>query len=109
MRKNSSDKCIFCGIARGKKEKLLKDFEHFVVFNDINPSAPFHMLIVPKEHIASVSDLEERHKILVAEMIFAARDVAKEKGMAGYRLCFNVGEKGGQVVKHVHLHLLGWQ
>ena len=109
MSKDSNDKCIFCGIARGSKEKILEDFEDFVIFNDIRPSAPFHMLLVPKEHIPSINELEEQHKDLVAQMIFAARDIAKVNNMEGYKLCFNVGEKGGQVVKHLHLHLLGWQ
>lgn len=100
--------CVFCDIANNGKEVLVLEMDKFVVFNDINPSAPVHMLFVSKEHISSVTELEEKHKELVADMIYAARDIAKEKKLEGYKLIFNVGERGGQVVFHLHLHLMGW-
>lgn len=100
--------CIFCDIANKEKEVLVLERDKFVVFNDTSPSAPVHMLFVPKEHISSVTELEEKHKELIADMIYTARDIAKEKKLEGYKLIFNVGERGGQVVSHLHLHLMGW-
>ncbi len=88
---------------------LVAEKDDFVVFNDIKPSAPVHMLFVPKEHISSVSDLEDKHKELVADMVYTAKDIAKEEKLEGYKLIFNVGERGGQIIFHLHLHLLGWK
>lgn len=103
------EQCIFCDIANNKKEMLVAERSEFVVFNDASPSAPVHMLIVPKEHISSVNELEDKHKGLVADMIYAAKDIAKEQKLEGYKLIFNVGERGGQIVFHLHLHLMGWK
>ena len=102
------DNCVFCDVAHNKKEALIAEYDDFVMFHDISPSAPVHILLAPYEHIASVNDLEEKHKGLVADMIYAARDYAKKEKLEGYKLIFNVGEKGGQVVFHLHLHLMGW-
>ena len=103
------DDCTFCNIANNGKEVLVAEKDDFVVFNDIKPSAPVHMLFVPKEHISSVSDLEDKHKELVADMVYTAKDIAKEEKLEGYKLIFNVGERGGQIIFHLHLHLLGWK
>ena len=104
--------CIFCDIANEKvpKEFVYKD-ESLMIFKDIKPLAPIHLLIVPKEHIASINDLEERHKELIGEMFLLAKKTAKEQKIDdGYKLAFNTGRKGGQLIDHIHLHLMGgWE
>ena len=105
--------CIFCKIIQKEipSEFIYEDNE-IIAFNDINPKAKHHILIVPKKHIPTINDLNESEKddILVAKMILVARDIAKEKELSGYNLQFNVGESAGQIVFHIHLHLLsnGW-
>ncbi len=100
--------CIFCKIA--KKEipaDIVFENKDLVVFKDIKPSAPVHFLAVPKEHIQSIAHLEGNHKDVLAGMIYAAKDTAKKAGLKGYKLVFNVGREGGQMIDHLHLHLLG--
>jgi len=102
--------CIFCQIA--KKDlpaAIIYEDEKVIAFKDINPIAPIHYLIIPKKHIASVNRLEAQDKELVGEMFLAAKKIAKDQGIAdnGYRLVFNVGKDSGQMVDHLHLHLLG--
>ncbi|MEK7478891.1 MAG: histidine triad nucleotide-binding protein [Patescibacteria group bacterium] len=100
--------CIFCKIA--KKEipaDIVFENKDLVVFEDIKPSAPAHYLIVPKEHIQSIAHLEGNHRDILADLIYAAKDEAKKAGLKGYKLVFNVGREGGQMVDHLHLHLLG--
>ena len=101
------DDCIFCKIANGEifSAKVFED-DKLVAFNDINPKAKVHILIVPKKHIESVKHLEQIDKELVSEMIFAAKKIAQEKKLEGYKLVINVGREGGQLVDHLHLHLL---
>jgi len=102
------ENCVFCKI--GKKEIPSEvEFENkdILVFKDIKPSAPVHCLVIPKTHIQSIAHLEHGHKDIIAEMIYTAKDVAKKQGLKGYKLVFNVGREGGQVVDHLHLHLLG--
>ncbi len=100
--------CIFCKIARGETDtEFIRQEDDTVVFKDIHPKAPTHLLIVPAEHIESVKDLKDAHRDIVSKLIFVARDVAREQGLAGYKLVFNVGREGGQLVDHLHLHLLG--
>jgi histidine triad (HIT) family protein len=102
--------CIFCKIIAGKvpTEFLYQD-EEIVAFRDIHPLAPQHILIVPKEHIASLIDLKPQHRELVGKLVEVANGLARTVGIAdnGYRLVANCGSDGGQVVPHVHLHLLG--
>jgi histidine triad (HIT) family protein len=102
--------CIFCKIIAGKvpTEFLYQD-EEIVAFRDIHPLAPQHILIVPKEHIASLTDLKPQHRELVGKLVEVANGLARTVGIAdkGYRLVVNCGLDGGQVVPHVHLHLLG--
>ena len=77
-------------------------------FADINPKAPVHVLIVPREHIGSVADAGEDKKALLGHLLWAAADIARQKGLTdGYRIVVNTGEDGGQTVEHLHLHLLG--
>lgn len=102
--------CLFCKIASGEMDtKFVYQNDNLVAFKDINPKAPVHILIVPKKHIPTINDLEITDTPLVGNMIQTAKLIAKEQGIAeeGYRLVFNVGEKGGQEVKHIHLHLMG--
>lgn len=102
--------CLFCKISHGRMgTDFLYDNENLVVFRDINPHAPVHLLIVPKRHIRSVNDLTEADNGILAEMIMTARQMAiKEKvDASGYKLLFNVEKGGGQVIFHLHLHLIG--
>jgi histidine triad (HIT) family protein len=102
--------CTFCQIVRGERPAAI-EYHHdaVIVFKDIHPHAPVHLLIVPKKHIRSLNDLVDQDKDLLSEMILAARKVAKEKGIAnpGYRLLMNVESGGGQVIFHLHMHLMG--
>jgi len=75
-------------------------------FLDINPKAKVHVLIVPKKHIESISHLGESDKELAGELFLVARQIAQEKGLKGYKLVANVGREGGQLVAHLHLHLV---
>ena len=102
--------CTFCKIIKGEKSAdFLYQDESLVVFKDIRPHAPVHLLIVPREHIRSLNDLKEQDKDIVFEMIVKAKEMAKRHAVAesGYRLVFNVERGGGQVIFHLHLHLLG--
>ncbi|WP_419663735.1 histidine triad (HIT) family protein [Desulfosarcina variabilis str. Montpellier] len=102
--------CLFCKIANGQMDtRFLFENENLVVFRDINPHAPVHLLIVPKRHIRSVNDLTEVDSAIVAEMIMTAKQMAKAEmvDQSGYKLLFNVEKGGGQVIFHLHLHLIG--
>jgi len=104
------EKCTFCKIVKGEQSAdFLYQDESLVVFKDIRPHAPVHLLIVPREHIRSLNDLRERDKDIVSEMIVRAKEMARELSIdqSGYRLLFNVERGGGQVIFHLHLHLLG--
>lgn len=111
MRKKMNN-CIFCKIINRKiPADIVYEDDDIVAFNDINPKAPVHILIIPKKHIESVDDLTPEDEKLVGKMIYTAQRIAREKGINkdGYRLVFNVRSHGGQVVEHIHLHLLGGQ
>jgi len=101
--------CIFCKIINKESPAdIVYEDEKFIVFNDIKPSAPIHLLIVPKQHIASVNDLEDKHKELISDLFLLAKKIARQQKTAdGYKLTFHVGRKGGQLIDHLHLHLLG--
>ncbi len=102
--------CIFCKIIKGE---VPADFVYqdndVVAFKDINPQAPVHILVVPREHIASVNSLTETNADLIAKVILTGKKVAEKLNIAqtGYKLLFNVERGGGQVIFHLHLHLLG--
>ena len=102
--------CIFCQIVAGKvpTEFLYQD-EDAVAFRDIYPKAPTHIIIIPKEHIPSLAHLSEEQLPLMGHMVKIANQLAKGEGIAeqGYRLVINCGKEGGQVVPHLHIHLLG--
>jgi histidine triad (HIT) family protein len=99
--------CLFCDIAQKKiPSVVVHEDEKFFVFKDINPKASFHVLIIPKKHIESIDHVELQDKELMGELILCAQKVAREKNLQGYKLAINVGRKGGQLVDHLHLHLL---
>jgi len=105
-----SDQCIFCEIAqRSLPAEIVYQSENIIAFKDIRPRAPVHILIIPREHIPTLNDLEDGHQHLVGEMFLVARDIAKDLGLAerGYRTVFNCNHDAGQEVYHIHLHLLG--
>ncbi len=99
--------CIFCKIVDGEipSNKILED-ENFLAFHDINPAAPIHVLVIPKEHVESFNDISAE---LMGKMTPFIQEVAKKMGLVenGYRLITNVGSDGGQEVKHLHFHILG--
>ncbi|MGB8424726.1 MAG: HIT domain-containing protein [Desulfobacterales bacterium] len=104
------NECIFCDIVDGKKEtEFIFEDELVVVFKDINPHAPVHDLIVPRQHIRSINDMSAGDQALLGHMLKVGRDVAGMRGIgaAGYKLLFNVERGGGQMIFHLHLHLLG--
>jgi histidine triad (HIT) family protein len=102
--------CIFCKVInREITSEIVYENEEILAFKDINPVAPVHILIVPKEHIQTVDDLEDRHMALAGKMILTAKKLARDFNTAegGYKLLFRVKKHGGQEVDHLHLHLMG--
>lgn len=103
--------CLFCKFAAGEipVDKVYEDDSLFVL-NDINPRAPVHMLVIPKQHIESARSLDESaHAALLAHMVATANQLAGQRGIKdeGFRITFNVGENGGQTIYHLHMHVLG--
>ena len=101
--------CIFCMIARGEiPSKKVFENEKILAFHDINPQAPVHVLVIPKEHIDSADEITEANSAIVRDIFEAIPKIAKEAGVSnGYRVITNVGEDGAQSVKHMHFHVLG--
>ena len=102
--------CIFCNIVNNKTDtQFLYETDTLVVFKDINPHAPIHLLVVPRKHIRSINDLTSSDDVIVSCLISAGKHMANEVGIAasGYKLVFNVERGGGQMIFHLHLHLLG--
>ncbi len=101
--------CLFCKIATKEFDsEIVHESDNVVVFRDINPAAPLHVLAIPKEHIASVDELNREHSPIVGEMLIALSTIAEREGVAGgYRIVTNVGRDAGQSVFHLHFHLLG--
>ncbi len=102
--------CIFCKIAAGEiPADIVHQNDDVVVFRDVNPQAPTHLLAIPRQHIATLNDLEPAHAELVGKLFLAGREAARAEGIAedGYRTVINCGEKAGQTVFHLHLHILG--
>ena len=101
--------CLFCKIINKEiSSEILYENDKFIVFKDINPKAPLHLLIIPKKHIPSINHLEIKDKELIGELFLITKKITKEHGVSkkGYKLVFNVGRGGGQLIDHVHLHLL---
>lgn len=105
-----ADDCLFCKMVQGEiKPDTLYEDEHVLAFKDVNPQAPVHFLVIPKQHIATLNDLDDSHTELIGRMYLAAKKIAKEQGIAegGYRSLINCNTEAGQSVWHVHLHVLG--
>ena len=102
-----TDACLFCRIVRGEiPARIVREDEHTVAFRDIDPKAPTHILVIPKEHVASLD--EARDPALVGRLMLVAGEIAKSEGITnGYRTVVNCGPDAGQSVFHLHLHLLG--
>ena len=101
-----SEDCIFCKIINGDfGTEFVYETENTVVFNDINPKAPIHMLVCPKKHIASLNELEEKNRM--AELLQTVKDVTKKIGLKAYKTQINTGKEAGQEVFHLHIHILG--
>ena len=102
--------CLFCRIAAKEiPAKVVLESSQVLAFHDINPQAPLHVLIIPKEHIASALEIESRHSEILREIFLLAQDIARREKVdkTGFRLVFNCGPDAGQAVDHLHLHLLG--
>jgi histidine triad (HIT) family protein len=102
--------CLFCKIiSREIRGSIVYEDDRVLAFNDINPQAPTHVLLVPKRHIASINDLTPGDDGIIGELTRRAAAIAGERGIAagGYRLVFNTNRDAGQSVFHIHLHLLG--
>ena len=101
--------CLFCKIARQELDsEVVHESENILVFRDINPAAPLHVLAIPKEHVASVNELNRNHAGVLAEIFVALSTIAGREGTdSGYRIVTNVGPDAGQSVFHLHFHLLG--
>ena len=102
--------CIFCKIVNGEipSNKVYED-DKIIAIHDLNPQAPVHVLIIPKQHIASANEINDENCAIVGHIFKVAAEIAKNEGIAedGYRIVTNIGENGGQTVKHLHYHMLG--
>ncbi len=101
--------CVFCQIINKEMEAdIVFENDELIAFKDLYPKARHHLLIVPKKHIDTIKDLDEKEadEELVGKMVLAARNIAKDLKLEGYQLLFNVGKSAGQVIFHIHLHLM---
>ncbi|MGM0614000.1 MAG: histidine triad nucleotide-binding protein [Pseudomonadota bacterium] len=102
--------CLFCKIIKREiPADIVYEDDEVLAFNDINPQAPTHILIIPKKHIATLNDIEEADLAIIGRLQYTAAKLAKERGFAedGYRVVMNCNEMGGQTVYHIHMHLMG--
>lgn len=101
--------CLFCKIINHEiPSNIIYEDEYVVAFNDINPQAPVHFLVIPKVHIASVDEITQSEELLMGHLIYISAKLAKEHGLEdGYRIVNNCKEQGGQTVDHIHFHVLG--
>lgn len=98
--------CIFCKIVNGDfNTEFVYENEYVVVFKDINPKAPVHLLVVPKVHVASLNELEDKN--LMGELLSAVKETTKKIGLKSYKTLINTGKEAGQEVFHLHVHILG--
>lgn len=101
-----SEDCIFCKIINGDfNTEFVYENEYVVVFKDINPKAPIHLLVVPKTHVASLNELEDKN--LMAELLMTVKETTKKIGLKSYKTLINTGKEAGQEVFHLHVHILG--
>ncbi len=102
--------CLFCKIVAGEiPADIIKEGDDWLAFRDINPQAPTHVLIIPRQHVATLNDVDEDSADIIGSMTLAAKTIAREEGIAdsGYRTVMNCNSDGGQSVYHIHVHLLG--
>ncbi|MCW5589856.1 MAG: histidine triad nucleotide-binding protein [Legionellales bacterium] len=102
--------CLFCKIVSGEiKSQIVYEDEHVIAFRDIDPKAPTHILITPRQHIANLNSLDTTHQALMGHILIMASQIARDEGHAenGYRLVINCNLDGGQTVFHLHCHILG--
>ncbi|MBM3119087.1 MAG: histidine triad nucleotide-binding protein [Chloroflexi bacterium] len=102
--------CVFCRIVAGEiPADIVYQDKEFIAFRDIHPQAPTHLLIIPKVHIASLTQLSDKQQRLIGRLVLLAKDLAEKEGISasGYRLSVSCGADGGQLVPHIHFHLLG--
>ncbi|AQU83050.1 MAG: histidine triad nucleotide-binding protein [Halomonas sp.] len=102
--------CLFCKIInREIPADIVFEDEYVLAFNDINPQAPTHQLIIPKKHIATLNDIQPEDLAIIGRLQYTAAYLAKQQGFAddGYRVVMNCNEMGGQTVYHIHMHLMG--
>ncbi|MBR5319875.1 MAG: histidine triad nucleotide-binding protein [Peptococcaceae bacterium] len=102
--------CIFCKIANKEiPSSIVYEDDDVIAFNDLNPEAPVHVLVIPKKHIVNLSDAKPEDQQLLGKLMLTIQKIAAEQGVAesGYRVVTNCGEQGGQTVMHMHFHLLG--
>jgi histidine triad (HIT) family protein len=102
--------CIFCQIVSGERPAdVIYQNDTLIAFHDIRPAAPVHVLVVPRKHIRSTNDLTEDDRQIVADMLFQSRKIAEKVGIdkSGYKLVFNTERGAGQVIFHLHMHLIG--
>jgi histidine triad (HIT) family protein len=107
---DSHDDCLFCGIVAGRvPSQMVYEGDNVIAFRDINPKAPFHALITPRRHIATLNDVVTEDWQLMGELVSTAAQIAAREGFAesGYRTIFNCNRDGGQTVFHIHMHLIG--
>ena len=105
-----AEECIFCRIVAGEvPSDIVYQDEDFLAFRDISPQAPTHVLIIPRTHITSPAELTEGQREFAGRLMIIAKNLAEKEGIAesGYRLVINCGREGGQLVPHLHLHLIG--
>ena len=101
------DDCLFCKIARGEiPGDMVYEDDTVIAFNDINPQAPTHFLVIPRDHIPMIADMDASRNELIGRLFHVAAGVCREKGISDYRLVINNGEGAGQAVFHVHVHVL---
>lgn len=99
--------CLFCRIINKQAPAdIVYEDDDFVAFKDIRPKAPTHLLLVPKKHIDSVAHLQAQDKDLMGGLLLFAQKIARENKLTGYKLLINVGRDGGQIIDHIHLHLM---
>lgn len=101
--------CIFCRIVKGElPARKIHEDDDVIVFPDIHPAAPVHLLMVPREHFSTLADADEKHEKLLGRMLLLAPRLAREQGATnGYRVVINNGPDGGQEIYHLHVHVLG--
>ena len=104
------ESCLFCKIINKEiPASMVFEDEKMIAFNDINPQAPIHILLIPREHFSSLNEIPEEKKNILSHILLKARQIAQEKGFAekGYRIVLNTARDSGQEVFHIHFHLLG--